>query len=130
VDLSLILDSIEDEEGLTAFKARLKDRFGPIPKQVDDLVNALRLRWICKELGFERLSFKNNKLRCFFVANAQSSYFESELFQNILKFVSTDGQKMGLTLKQSKSFLIVIKERCKNLKEVKAILRRIGEDVL
>ena len=124
------LDTIENEEGLMAFKAKLKDRFGPIPKQVDELVNALRLRWICKELGFERLSFKNNKLRCFFVANAQSSYFESDLFQNILKFVSTDGQKMGLTLKQSKSFLIVIKERCKNLKEVKAILQRIGEDVL
>ena len=124
------LDTIVDEEGLTAFKVRLKDRFGPIPKQVNELVDALRLRWICKELGFERLSYKNNKLRCFFVANAQSSYFESELFQNILKFVSTDGQKMGLTLKQSKSFLLVIKERCKNLKEVKAILQRITEDVL
>lgn len=124
------LDTIDDEEGLTAFKERLKDRFGPIPKQVDELVDALRLRWICKELGFERLSYKNNKLRCFFIANAQSSYFESELFQKILKFVSTDGQKMGLSLKQSKNFLLVIKERCKSLREVKAILDRIGEDIL
>lgn len=64
------------------------------------------------------------------MANAQSSYFESELFQKLLKFVSTDGQKIGLTLKQSKSFLIVIKERCKNLREVKAILDRMGEEVL
>ena len=109
---------------------KLKDRFGTIPKQVNELVDALRLRWICKKLGFERLSYKNNKLRCFFIANAQSSYFESELFQKLLKFVSTDGQKIGLTLKQSKNFLIVIKERCKNLREVKAILDRMGEEVL
>jgi transcription-repair coupling factor (superfamily II helicase) len=124
------LDTISDEAGLSSFKVKLKDRFGTIPKQVDELVDALRLRWICKELGFERLSYKNNKLRCFFIANAQSSYFESELFQKLLKFVSTDGQKMGLTLKQSKNFLIVIKERCKNLREVKAILDRMGEEVL
>ena len=124
------LDTISDEAGLSSFKMKLKDRFGTIPKQVDELVDALRLRWICKELGFERLSYKNNKLRCFFMANAQSSYFESELFQKLLKFVSTDGQKMGLTLKQSKNFLIVIKERCKNLREVKAILDRMGEEVL
>ncbi|HCV50246.1 MAG TPA: transcription-repair coupling factor, partial [Saprospirales bacterium] len=124
------LDTISDEAGLSSFKIKLKDRFGTIPKQVDELVDALRLRWICKELGFERLSYKNNKLRCFFIANAQSSYFESELFQKLLKFVSTDGQKMGLTLKQSKNFLIVIKERCKNLREVKAILDRMGEEVL
>ena len=124
------LDTISDEAGLSSFKMKLKDRFGTIPKQVDELVDALRLRWICKELGFERLSYKNNKLRCFFMANAQSSYFESELFQKLLKFVSADGQKMGLTLKQSKNFLIVIKERCKNLREVKAILDRMGEEVL
>ena len=124
------LDTISDEAGLSSFKVKLKDRFGTIPKQVDELVDALRLRWICKELGFERLSYKNNKLRCFFIANAQSSYFESELFQKLLKFVSTDGQKMGLTLKQSKNFLIVIKERCKNLREVKAILDRMGDEVL
>ena len=124
------LDTISDEAGLSSFKMKLKDRFGTIPKQVDELVDALRLRWICKELGFERLSYKNNKLRCFFIANAQSSYFESELFQKLLKFVSTDSQKIGLTLKQSKSFLIVIKERCKNLREVKAILDRMGEEVL
>ena len=124
------LDTISDEAGLSSFKMKLKDRFGTIPKQVDELVDALHLRWICKELGFERLSYKNNKLRCFFMANAQSSYFESELFQKLLKFVSIDGQKMGLTLKQSKNFLIVIKERCKNLREVKAILDRMGEEVL
>ena len=124
------LDTISDEAGLSSFKMKLKDRFGTIPKQVNELVDALRLRWICKKLGFERLSYKNNKLRCFFIANAQSSYFESELFQKLLKFVSTDGQKIGLTLKQSKNFLIVIKERCKNLREVKAILDRMGEEVL
>lgn len=123
------LDTINDEDGIIAFRAKLKDRFGPVPKPVEELFHALRLRWICKELGFERLSYKNKKLRCFFIANAQSSYFESELFQSILKFASSDGQKMGLTLKQSKNYLILIKEHCKNLKEVKAVLERISEEV-
>ncbi len=123
------MNSIEDEDGLILFRDKLKDRFGPVPRQIDELFNGLRLRWQCKQLGFERLSLKNRKLRCFFIANAQSSFFESDRFNEILKYISTDGQALGLNLKQSRNYLIVIKDGVKNLKEANVVLNRIQESL-
>ena len=119
------LDSIENEELLEKFQEKLKDRFGPIPKEIYELFDALRIRWICKKLGFERLSLKNSKLRCYFIGNAQSPFFESPLFQNILAFVGSEGAMKGFTLKQSRNYLILIKERVKNLTTARNLLEEI-----
>ena len=103
------LDSIETEEELKAFEIKLKDRFGTIPREVFPLFDALRIRWICKKMGFERLSLKNRKLRCYFIGNAQSPYFESELFKNMLSYISTEGTLKGYKLNKSRHNLILIK---------------------
>jgi transcription-repair coupling factor (superfamily II helicase) len=124
------IDQIEDEDGLIAFRNSLKDRFGGIPIQVDELFNGLRLRWVSKRLGFERVLLKNNGLSCFFIANPQSSFYETKMFQALLDFISTAGALMGLSLKQGRSFLIMKKPSVKNLKEARIILERLEEQVL
>ncbi len=124
------LDLITDERELADFRKRVDDRFGPLPDQVNDLFSGVLLREICKELGFERLSLKNKKMRCFFIRNAQSPYFESDLFNRMMSYISSSGNLMKLTLKQTPAFLIMIKEGVKNLKEAKIVLQRIKEDVL
>lgn len=123
------LDSIEDEEKLIAFEAKLKDRFGPLPVQVYELFDALRVRWTCKMLGFERLSLKNSKLRCYFIGNAQSPYFETDMFNNILAYVGGAGAMKGFTLKQSRNYLILIKEKVGNLKKARVLLEDIRDKV-
>lgn len=123
------LDSINDEEKLTKFIASMEDRFGPIPKPVNELFDGLRVRWICKKLGFERLSLKSNKLRCYFIGNPQSSFFESELFQSILQYVSVGGQLKGYTLKQSRNYLLLIKEGVTGLKKARVLLQELHKEV-
>jgi transcription-repair coupling factor (superfamily II helicase) len=129
------LDSINNKEELNRFEKRLEDRFGPIPEEAQDLFNGILLRDLCKQLGFERLSLKMNKLRCFFIRNPQSPFFNSDIFKNLMEYISLEGKIMGLSIKQTNSFLIVVKEGVKNLKEAKVILQRIqdalvGEEVL
>lgn len=119
------LDSINDEEKLTEFITAMKDRFGIIPKPVNELFDGLRVRWICKKLGFERLSLKNNKLRCYFIGNPQSSFFESDLFQSIIKYVSVEGQLKGYTLKQSRNYLLMIKDGVHGLKKARTLLQEL-----
>ena len=119
------LDAINTEEELEVFKSKMKDRFGPIPKQVHELFSGLRLRWLCKKIGFDRLSLKGGKLRAYFVSNAQSSYYETEIFQNVLAYVSKHGQRKSITLKQSRNFLIFIKEDIRSLSKAKTILERV-----
>jgi transcription-repair coupling factor (superfamily II helicase) len=63
------------------------DRFGPIPNQVFELFNTLRLQWLGKDIGLEKISYKKNILKGFFVNNPKSSYYQSENFGKVLAFV-------------------------------------------
>ncbi len=123
------MDGLDEEKSLSEFRDKLRDRFGPIPEEVEELFNGIRMRWLAKGLGFERISLKNNKLRCYFVANPQSAFYESALFKSIMEYVSISGHKKGISLKQSRNFLILIKENVRSLKEANVILNRINEDV-
>lgn len=83
------LDNIKDEDQLKKFNDELSDRFGEIPAAVQELVNSVRLRWLGEELGFEKISLKNERFRGFFVTG-KDAYFNSEIFGRILKFVQAN----------------------------------------
>ncbi|MEN0005813.1 MAG: TRCF domain-containing protein, partial [Bacteroidota bacterium] len=121
------LDRIEKEENLQAFEAKLRDRFGPVPDQVIELFEGLRLRWTCKRLGFERVILKNNKLRCYFVENPQSLFYDSPVFQKILQFVTVQGHKYGLSFKKTPRHFIMIKEGVSSLRQARKELLVLEE---
>jgi transcription-repair coupling factor (superfamily II helicase) len=123
------LDKLESEEELEKFQQDLRDRFGPVPKEIDELFAGLRVRWSCRELGFERVILKRNKLRCYFVENPQSPFYESDQFQQVLRFISTQGRKHGLSLKQSNRHLIMIKENVRSLNAANEVLKSIIDEV-
>lgn len=81
------LSNLKNEEELEAFKKELTDRFGPIPLEVHALFNTLRLQWLGKAIGFEKISFKKGILRGYFISDKQSKYFESEQFGKVLTYV-------------------------------------------
>jgi transcription-repair coupling factor (superfamily II helicase) len=124
------LDAIEDEETLQKYEAALQDRFGRIPAQILELFEGLRLRWVCKKLGFERIILKNGKLRCYFVDNPQSPFYSSEIFDKILKFTSLHGTPLGLSIKQSNRFLMMNKDGVKSLRAARSVLKNVAEKVV
>jgi transcription-repair coupling factor (superfamily II helicase) len=81
------LDSIETETSLMNFQAKLIDRFGPIPQQVDDLLNTIRLRWLAKSIGLEKIVLKSNQMIGYFVSNQESAYYQSPIFANIIRYL-------------------------------------------
>ncbi|NUO02155.1 MAG: transcription-repair coupling factor, partial [Saprospiraceae bacterium] len=121
------LDAIENEEGIAKFEEKLTDRFGRLPKEAKELFEGLRLRWVCKSLGFERVVLKNNKLRCYFVENPQSPYYESAMFQHILSYVAEKGKTQGLSLKQSNRSLILVRDEVKGLRAATHLLKQIEQ---
>jgi len=86
LQLYATLDNIDDEESLVKFRSSLLDRFGPMPEAVDQLISTIRLRWMGKELGFEKISLKNGKLRAYFISG-NDDYFKSDIFGRILDYV-------------------------------------------
>jgi transcription-repair coupling factor (superfamily II helicase) len=123
------MDSLKDELELQKFGRQLKDRFGKIPRQVRELSDGLRLRWACKKLGFERVILKNKKLRCYFIEDPQSRFYESELFNQLLAFLAKDGVKYGLHMKKSQKHMIVVRDGIKTLKQARMVLDKLKEGV-
>ncbi|MBN1200012.1 MAG: transcription-repair coupling factor [Bacteroidales bacterium] len=81
------LDSVETEEGLVQFKTRVIDRFGPFPEQAEALIQTIRLRWLAKTIGFEKLVLRNNRLAAYFPSNPESMYYQSAQFTHVLDYL-------------------------------------------
>ena len=86
------LDDSRSEDDLNRFEVMLRDRFGPIPSQVEELMDTVRLRWMAMDIGFERLVLKNKRMTGYFIPKQDSPYYQSEAFTRVLKFVQTNRQ--------------------------------------
>ena len=84
------LDELETEEKLIEYGNNLLDRFGPLPKQVFELMNTIRLRWRAREIGFEKIVLKNRLLKGYFISKQESGYFQSARFASVLQFVQSN----------------------------------------
>lgn len=117
------LDQCEHESELNLFRESLIDRFGPIPKQVEDLFTALRLRWLGKELGFEKVMLKNRQLKLYFVGNPESPYFQSPVFDYILEATQTTIK--NVRLKHIGTNMMMIVDLIKNIDEIEMLFLRL-----
>ncbi len=90
------LDSIKDEEALVAFGNRLADRFGPLPRAVQELLNVVRLRWEAIRLGMERVKVKNGLMIVHFVGEENSPYYKSDVFMELLRRVTQNPARFVL----------------------------------
>ena len=59
------------------------------------------------ELGFERMFLKNEVLKCFFVSNPDSPYFQSETFNKVLQFLQVGTNKAKLKQVGKNGILVV-----------------------
>ncbi len=100
------LDNISDESGLERFASKLTDRFGTLPSQVEGLLEIVRSRRYCMELGIERLLVKNGKMIVYFVGEQTSPFYRSAVFAAILKFVQQQSLPCRFSEKNGKLSLI------------------------
>ena len=96
VSLYSELDRTKTEESLMKFTDHLIDRFGPIPKQVNDLLNTVRLRWIAKDLGFEKILLRHHNMTAYFVSNQASKYYESSTYMQIMQYIMSHPKRTAL----------------------------------
>ncbi len=119
------LNNVDSEAGILDFIKRMEDRFGKLPKPVNALFDGLRLQWLCKKIGFERLILKGGKLRCYFLGDPQSSFYATEHFQKFMAFMHKHGRIMGVSLKQTNKELILVQDDVRSMKAVKGLLEQL-----
>ena len=82
------LDAIADDENLDEFKSRLRDRFGAIPTEADDLMKVIPLRRRAIVFGVERILLRNGRMTLYLVSKPDSPYYRSEAFGKMISYVS------------------------------------------
>jgi transcription-repair coupling factor (superfamily II helicase) len=101
------LDSCETEEELKLFHEELADRFGPVPREVEDLFDTVRCRKLAVPLGFEKISLKEGALKCYFINRPDSPYYDSSVFQGIIHYLE-HGTNRARLRQTGKLFLLQV----------------------
>lgn len=101
------LDNIERDEELDAYRKRLEDRFGPVPRQGEELMQVVALRRIGRRLGCEKIMLKQDTLQLQFVSNPDSAYYKSRAFGRCLDYIGRNARRCTLKEKYGKRFMVV-----------------------
>jgi transcription-repair coupling factor (superfamily II helicase) len=117
------LDSLENQEALDKYGQTLLDRFGPLPRTVKELFRSFELRWLAQDLGIERLVMKSGSMVCYFISNPQSPFYDSGIFQHVLKYIQSNPKDCKLSEKNDKlrllySHVMTIDQAVKRLNEI------------
>ena len=89
------LDSLRSENQLLNYRKRLIDRFGVLPEPAEELLEVVRLRWLCCRLGIEKILLKGERMTMYFVQNKEA-YWQSEPFGNLIQYAVTRPERSSL----------------------------------
>ncbi|MBK9076907.1 MAG: transcription-repair coupling factor [Flavobacteriales bacterium] len=117
------LDDIKDETELQKFTTEVTDRFGPIPQQVVELMEAIRLRWLGQHMGLEKMVLKKGTLIGTFIADQKHRFFASDTFNAVLRSVQAQPRKFKVYEKGGT--LRVSVQDVKNVREAKVALEHV-----
>ncbi len=117
------LSNASSDVDLEKFAIQLRDRFGPLPQQVLDLIEFIRLRETAKKLGLEKLVLKNSAMAAHFPDEKKQHYYQSEVFSKILTFVQQNPQRCKF--KQTPKNLVIGIQHIAGISHAKTILNEI-----
>jgi transcription-repair coupling factor (superfamily II helicase) len=89
------LDSLTSEDALLAYQKRLIDRFGKLPEEAEQLLNVVRLRWLCCRMGIEKVILKQERMSLYFTTH-NPRYFQSEMFDKFLRYACSRVERCRL----------------------------------
>ncbi|MDR1814129.1 MAG: transcription-repair coupling factor [Tannerella sp.] len=117
------LDSIESDDKLDGFVTRLKDRFGEIPPQGEELIRVVQLRRLGKKLGVEKIILKQGVMRLHLISDKNSPYYGSKAFSALIAFVQKYPKICNFREQADRRSLIIsqvpdVEKACRYLKEV------------
>ena len=119
------LDHLQSEEEVAEFRKRMIDRFGPVPREADELMHVVGLRRLGKSLGCEKIMLKQGTMQLQFVSNVNSPFYRSEMFSRVLAYATTHIQDCALKEKNNKRYLRI--RDMKSVEQAKNLLSFISQ---
>lgn len=111
------LDTLNTDQQLNDFRHRMEDRFGTLPPEGEELLLIVPLRRLGRRAGAERITLKSGRLMIYFVGNAESPFYKSETFGNIINYATNNFRRCKLDEQKGKRRMVV-----RDVKSVKQAL--------
>jgi len=116
------LDSQKSDKELDRLATQLKDRFGEIPKPLDNLFYVVKIRNSGARLGFEKIIIKNGMMIFFFIYNAMSPYYRSDTFKSVIERA---GSQSIFNIKQVENKLKLVVRNVDSMQKAYSVLCRL-----
>lgn len=101
------LDNMERLSDVEAFRERLCDRFGAIPRVTQELILIVPLRSAAKQLGIEKLYLKQGKMFLYFVDASNQAYYNSAAFGRVINYLQLNARRCEIREKNSKRSMVI-----------------------
>ncbi|MCQ2274094.1 MAG: transcription-repair coupling factor [Bacteroidales bacterium] len=118
------LNDLNTEEELDRYRHRLIDRFGPIPRPTEELIQTITMRKMAKDFGIEKLVMKGGRMVCHFSANQENPFYKSPNFFRMLRYAQANETTMHLKETAERLTLVV-----DNVRSIQSAIARVHEMV-
>jgi transcription-repair coupling factor (superfamily II helicase) len=119
------LDNIDDDAQLATYRQRLIDRFGPVPREGEELMHVVALRRLGKRLGCEKIILRQGRMNMQFVSNADSAYYKSPTFERVLNFIVLHPRRCNLNEVKGRRLMRV--EQVPSVEDAVTVLREMDK---
>ncbi len=99
------INNLQNEQELQEFEQKVQDRFGKLPGPFSELIQSVKLRWLAKTLGIEKLVLKKGVMIGYFIADQTSGFYQSATFTQLITYVQKHPKTCMLKEKQTKNGL-------------------------
>ncbi|EJX03618.1 transcription-repair coupling factor [gut metagenome] len=117
------LDGLELDKDLLAYRSRLEDRFGPLPREAQELLRIVPLRRLAKRVGAEKVMLKQGCMTLFFVSNPDSPYYQSAAFGKVIAYMGQHPSQCNLREKNNKRSMLL--KQVENVETAVSVLQEI-----
>ena len=124
IRLYKMLDSLRDDREIDRLSAQIQDRFGPLPKEAENLFYVVKIRNLGSKMGFEKIIIKNGMQIMFFVSNPLSPYYSSKDFETVLSRVNDYPAQYKFN--QDGGKLRTVSRGVTSLSQALSILKKLG----
>lgn len=115
------LDNISDDDSLKAYRQRIVDRFGPVPREGEELMQVVLVRRFGRKLGCEKIMLRQGVMSMQFVSNQSSPFYQSKTFGRIIKYVMDNPRRCNF--KDSKGHRLIKISNVPSVAEAVVVLK-------
>jgi transcription-repair coupling factor (superfamily II helicase) len=117
------LDGLVQDADVAAFRSRLEDRFGALPRETEELLYIVPLRRMAAQLGAEKLILKGGRMLLYLVSNTDSLYYRSAAFGKLINYMTKYAQRCDLRDQGGRRSMVV--KQVLNVEEAVAVLQEM-----